>query len=217
MRVPHSKYMTDKISQAVVRRLPKYYRYIVEQERKGIDKISSSQMSRDMGLNASQIRRDFNYFGGFGQQGYGYSVAKLKSEISRILGLNKTYNVIVIGAGKIGQALMGYQSFSTEGFNVIGVFDVMPKLIGSKIEGIEVMPVEKVGIFLSQNTVDIGIICTPKDYAQQTADVLVSHGIKGIWNFAPVDVAVRRGVSVENVHLSESLHVLSYSIHFEES
>lgn len=208
--------MTEKISQAVIRRLPKYYKYIIEQEKKGVDKISSSQMSRDMGLNASQIRRDFNYFGGFGQQGYGYSVQKLKSEISKILGLNRTYNVIVIGAGKIGQALIGYENFLNEGFSVVGVFDNSSKVVGNVIEGKKVLAMEEIGKFLKNNTVDIGIICTPKDYAQQTADYLVSHGIKGIWNYAPVDVSVRKGVCVENIHLSESLHVLSYQMSLEE-
>jgi redox-sensing transcriptional repressor len=126
--------MSEKIPQAVIRRLPRYYRYLEEMLAKGEDKISSSKMSADMGLNASQIRRDLNCFGGFGQQGYGYSVAKLKSEIAHILGLDRTYKVIVVGAGRIGQALMGYTNFIKEGFNIIDIFDADPSKVGMTVE-----------------------------------------------------------------------------------
>lgn len=204
--------MSEKISPAVIRRLPKYYRYLEELESKKIDKISSSQMSIEMGLNASQIRRDLNCFGGFGQQGYGYSVEKLKKEIARILGLDQRYNVIVIGAGRIGQALMGYKNFMLEGFNVVDIFDNDPAKVGTEVLGREVMDVARLAPYLEEKNIDIAIICTPKEYAQQSADLLVSFGIKAIWNFAPTDVAVRRGVAVENVHLSDSLYVLSYKL-----
>lgn len=204
--------MSEKISPAVIRRLPKYYRYLEELEGKGMDKISSSQMSLEMGLNASQIRRDLNCFGGFGQQGYGYSVEKLKREISRILGLDQRYNVIIVGAGRIGQALMGYKNFMLEGFNVVDIFDNDPKKVGTEIEGRGVQSIAALDEYLKKTGIDIAIICTPKEYAQQSADLLVSFGIKAIWNFAPADVAVRRGVAVENVHLSDSLYVLSYKL-----
>lgn len=204
--------MSDKISPAVIRRLPKYYRYLEELESKGMDKISSSQMSIEMGLNASQIRRDLNCFGGFGQQGYGYSVEKLKREIARILGLDHRYNVIIVGAGRIGQALMGYKNFMLEGFNVVDIFDNDPKKIGTETLGREVQSIASLDTYLKKTNIDIAIICTPKEYAQQSADLLVSFGIKAIWNFAPADVAVRRGVAVENVHLSDSLYVLSYKL-----
>ena len=204
--------MSEKISPAVIRRLPRYYRYLEELEGKGMDKISSSQMSLDMGLNASQIRRDLNCFGGFGQQGYGYSVHKLKKEIARILGLDKRYNVIIVGAGRIGQALMGYKNFMLEGFNVIDIFDNDPSKIGTDIQGRKVQSIAGLDAYLKDGDIDIAIICTPKEYAQQSADLLVSFGIKAIWNFAPTDVAVRRGVAVENVHLSDSLYVLSYKL-----
>lgn len=204
--------MSEKISPAVIRRLPKYYRYLEDLEGKGIDKISSSQMSLEMGLNASQIRRDLNCFGGFGQQGYGYSVGKLKKEIARILGLDQRYNVIIIGAGRIGQALMGYKNFMLEGFNVVDIFDNDPVKVGAEVLGREVQNISTLASYLKDKNIDIAIICTPKEYAQQSADLLVSFGIKAIWNFAPTDVAVRRGVAVENVHLSDSLYVLSYKL-----
>ena len=204
--------MSEKISPAVIRRLPRYYRYLEELEGKGIDKISSSQMSIEMSLNASQIRRDLNCFGGFGQQGYGYSVGKLKKEIARILELDKRYNVIIVGAGRIGQALLGYKNFMLEGFNIVDIFDSDPSKVGAFIEGRIVQNVANMETYLKDKTIDIAIICTPKEYAQQSADLLVSFGIKAIWNFAPTDVAVRRGVAVENVHLSDSLYVLSYKL-----
>ncbi len=204
--------MNEKISQAVIRRLPKYYRYLEEMEAKGIDKLSSSQMSSDMRLNASQIRRDFNCFGGFGQQGYGYSVTKLKAEIARILGLDKRYNVIIVGAGRIGQALLGYKKFMMEGFNIVDIFDNDASKVGMCVDSSKVLSMDELDSYMSQHEIDMAMICTPKEGAQQTADRLVSCGIKAIWNFAPVDVAVRRGVAVENVHLSDSLYVLSYKI-----
>ena len=204
--------MSEKISPAVIRRLPKYYRYLEEVEATGTDKLSSLQMSQDMGVNASQIRRDLNCFGGFGQQGYGYSVSKLKKEIAHILGLDKTYNLIILGAGRIGQALLGYRSFEREGFNIVGIFDSDASKIGENLEGKTVMPTGDIASFLKKNDIDIAIICTPKEVAQKAADHLVSCGVKAIWNFAPVDVAVRRGVVVENVHLSDSLYVLSYRL-----
>jgi len=204
--------MSEKISSAVIRRLPKYYRYLEDLQSKGIDKISSSKMSSDMGLNASQIRRDLNCFGGFGQQGYGYSVIKLKKEITHILGLDKRYNVIIVGAGRIGHALLGYRNFSLEGFNIMDVFDNSPQRIGETMEDKTVRSIDELGGYLEENHVDIAVICTPKEAAQKSADMLVSLGIKAIWNFAPVDVEVRRGVVVENVHLSDSLYVLSYQL-----
>ena len=140
--------MSEKISPAVIRRLPRYYRYLEELEGKGMDKISSSQMSLEMGLNASQIRRDLNCFGGFGQQGYGYSVQKLKKEIARILGLDKRYNVIIVGAGRIGQALMGYKNFMLEGFNVIDIFDNDPSKIGTDIQGRKVQSIAGLDTYL---------------------------------------------------------------------
>jgi redox-sensing transcriptional repressor len=204
--------MSDKIPQAVIRRLPKYYRYLEEVQARGEDKISSHKMSSEMGLNASQIRRDLNCFGGFGQQGYGYSVAKLKGEIAHILGLDRTYKVIIVGAGRIGQALMGYTNFIKEGFNIVDIFDADPNKVGMTVEYKSVRHTSDLQEYLSRHAVDIAFICTPKESAQAIADQLVSLGLRAVWNFAPVDVCVRKGVSVENVHLSDSLYVLAYSL-----
>lgn len=204
--------MEAKISQAVIRRLPKYYRYLEETEQQGIDKVSSSRMSREMGLNASQIRRDLNCFGGFGQQGYGYSVSKLKKEISHILGLDKRYRVIIIGAGRIGQALLGYKSFMLEGFDIVDIFDRDLSKVGDEIEGHIIRDMAELSLYVKKNKIDIAIICTPKEAAQKVADRVVSYGIRAIWNFAPIDVDVRKGVAVENIHLSDSLYVLSYKL-----
>ncbi len=204
--------MSEKISQAVIRRLPRYYRYLEEVEAKGVDKISSSRMSTEMGLNASQIRRDLNCFGGFGQQGYGYSVGKLKKEMAHILGLDKRYKVIIIGAGRIGHALLGYKGFMLEGFDVTDIFDADKGKIGTDIEGKKVLDINGLDRYLQENAIDLAMICTPKEHAQSIADRLVSLGIRGIWNFAPTDVDVRRGVAVENVHLSDSLYVLAYKL-----
>lgn len=200
----------NRISDAVIHRLPKYYRYLSELEAAGIERVSSSRMSHDMSLNASQIRRDLNCFGGFGQQGYGYQVNRLKQEIMKILGIGSTYRAVVVGAGNIGQALLKYRHFADEGYDIIAVFDVDANQIGKDVGGITIRPMNELDDFVKENNVDIGIITVPKNFAQKTADMLVSLGVKGVWNFAPVDVEVRRGVSVENVHLSDSLYILSY-------
>lgn len=200
----------NRISDAVIHRLPRYYRYLAELEAAGIERVSSSRMSDDMGLNASQIRRDLNCFGGFGQQGYGYQVIRLRQEIMRILGIGVKYKAVVVGAGNIGQALLKYRHFSDEGYHIAAVFDADPHLVGSDVGGVSVMPMSALPGFFADHVVDIGIIAAPKKYAQKIADELVSLGVRGIWNFAPVDVQARRGVSVENVHLSDSLYILSY-------
>lgn len=200
----------SRISDAVVRRLPKYYRYLSELEAAGIERVSSSRMSTDMNLNASQIRRDLNCFGGFGQQGYGYQVSRLKQEIMKILGIGSSYKAVIVGAGNIGQALLKYRHFDEEGYHIVAVFDAEPTLIGRDVGSLTVHPMSDLADFMRQNVVDIGIIAVPKNYAQQLADDLVSMGVRGIWNFAPVDVEARKGISVENVHLSDSLYILSY-------
>ncbi len=200
----------NRISDAVIHRLPKYYRYLSELEAAGIERVSSSRMSHDMNLNASQIRRDLNCFGGFGQQGYGYQVGRLRQEIMKILSIGSAYKAVIVGAGNIGQALLKYRHFADEGYDVIAVFDADSHLVGRDVGGKLIRPMKELADFVKENNVDIGIITVPKSVAQKTADTLVSLGVKGIWNFAPVDVEVRRGVSVENVHLSDSLYILSY-------
>ena len=199
-----------KISNVVIKRLPRYRRYLKELQRKGISKISSNEFSRLIGYTASQIRQDLNNFGGFGQQGYGYNVDSLYKEISAILGLDQEYKMVIVGVGNLGQAIANYTYYYKAGFVVHGLFDVNPRLIGLKINDIDVMDYENLVEYVEENNIDIGIICTTKDNAQEVADKLCFAGVKGIWNFAPIDLEVPDHVAVENVHLSDSLHSLAY-------
>ncbi len=204
------------ISIAVVRRLPKYHRYLKDLLDKEVYRISSKELSEIIGFTASQIRQDLNNFGGFGQQGYGYNVEDLFEEIGKILGLDKAYNAVIIGAGNMGQALANYPWFSNEGFKILAMFDANPKLIGTKIRDLEVLDVQGLGDYIAKNNVKIVIIATPKEVAQGVADQVSTAGIKGIWNFAPVDLNVPKSIIVENAHLSDSLFVLSYMINEPE-
>ena len=199
-----------KISNAVIKRLPRYRRYLIELKKKGVEKISSKEFSSLIGYTASQIRQDLNNFGGFGQQGYGYSVEGLYDEISAILGLDKEHGMIIVGAGNLGQAIAKYTHIQKSGFVVKGVFDVSPELIGKKIGELEIMDYENIVEFVEENQICIGIICVGQDSAQEIADRLSFAGVKGIWNFAPVDIEVPKHVALENVHLSDSLHSLAY-------
>lgn len=205
--------MADKeISQAVISRLPRYFRYLGELKDQGVERISSQELSGLMNVTASQIRQDFNNFGGFGQQGYGYNVEYLYTEIGKILGLDKTHHLIFVGAGNLGQALANYMNFERRGFIFTGIFDVNPILYGKKIRGIEVRPMEEMADFVRRNNVDIAVLTIPKSEAIEVARQLTKGGIKAIWNFAHVDLEVPEGVQVENVHLSDSLMKLSYMI-----
>jgi redox-sensing transcriptional repressor len=197
------------ISMAVIRRLHKYHRYLRELLTNDVDRISSKELGEKIGFTASQIRQDLNCFGDFGQQGYGYNVKELLNEISGILGLSKEYNMIIIGAGNIGQAIANYTRFEKLSFNLVGIFDVNPKLIGLRIRDVEVIDIDKLADFLKDTPVDIGVIAVSKNNAQAVSEVIVANGVKGIWNFAPVDLEVPEEVIVENVHLSESLLTLS--------
>ena len=201
-----------KISQAVIRRMPRYRRYLRDLQKKNINKISSSQFSKLIGQTASQIRQDFNHFGGFGQQGYGYNVGELHHEVSMILGLDKKYKMVVVGAGNLGHAIINYTNYSQTGFTVDGIFETNPKLIGTKVNDVEILDFAELEKYVSENKIDIGIICTSKESAQSVADKLIVAGIKGIWNFAPVDLVASESVVLENVHLSDSLYFLSYHI-----
>ncbi len=201
-----------KISSAVVNRLPRYYRYLGELLESGTDRISSKELSEKMNITASQIRQDLNNFGGFGQQGYGYNVEYLYNEIKKILGIDKPYNIIVVGGGNIGQALVNYTNFEKRGFIIKAVFDINPRLIGMTIRGVEVRDVDKMEEFIKNNNIDVAILTLPKAQAVETANNLAEWGIKGIWNFSPVDLDVPKGVSVENVHLTDSLMTLIYKI-----
>ena len=197
------------ISMAVIRRLPKYHRYLKELLTNDVDRISSKELGERIGFTASQIRQDLNCFGDFGQQGYGYNVKELLNEISGILGLSKEYKMIIIGAGNIGQAIANHTRFQRLDFNLAGIFDVNPKLIGLKIRDVEVIDIDELVSFLKVTPVDIGVICVTKNNAQTVTDLMVENGVKGIWNFAPVDLEVPEEIIVENVHLSESLLTLS--------
>lgn len=201
-----------EISQAVVGRLPRYFRYLGELKDDGVERISSQELSELMKVTASQIRQDFNNFGGFGQQGYGYNVEFLYKEIGKILGLDNKHNFIIIGAGNLGRALGNYMNFERRGFIFKGMFDKNPELIGSDVRGIKVMPMEEMERFVRENDIDIAILTIPKTSAVEVADRLVQNGIRAIWNFAHVDLNVPDGIQVENVHLSDSLMKLSYNI-----
>ena len=205
--------MDDKvISQAVIGRLPRYYRYLGDLKDNGIERISSQDLSKLMKVTASQIRQDFNNFGGFGQQGYGYNVEYLYNEIAKILGLNEKHNLIIVGAGNLGQAIANYMNFERRGFIVKGIFDINPQLHGKVLRGVPVQPVEQIEEFVKENDIDIAVLTMPKDGAVKTAEVLVKCNIKAIWNFAHVDLNVPDSIVVENVHLSDSLMKLSYGI-----
>ena len=200
----------DKISPAVIRRLPKYYRYLGELNKMGLNKTSSRELSEMTGFSASQIRQDLNNFGGFGQQGFGYDVENLRNEIARILGLDKKYKIIIIGAGNIGQAIANYTGFYEADYEVVALFDKNPKLIGMSMRNALIKDIDELEEFLKAENIDIAVICTPKSVSQQVAEQLVQCGIKAIWNFAPKDLRMPDDVHVENVHLNESLFSLTY-------
>ncbi len=200
------------ISKAVIRRLPRYYRYLGDLMEQKVERISSRELSRMMKVTASQIRQDLNNFGGFGQQGYGYNVKYLYQEIGKILGLNRTYNLIIIGSGHLGSALANYVKFEKRGFRVIGMFDSNPDLAGKVVRGLPIRPMTTLEEFLREEHVDIATLTLPKEGAEAVAKTLVSCGIKAIWNFAHTDLDLPPDVIVENVHLSESLMQLSYSM-----
>lgn len=205
--------MQKEISQAVIRRMPRYYRYLGELLDDGVERISSNELSVRMKVTASQIRQDLNNFGGFGQQGYGYNVQYLYEEIGKILGLDRQHNIIVVGAGNMGQALANYVKFEKLGFVIIGLFDVNPALKGTLVRGIEVRMLDELADFVKDHKVDIATLTMPKEAADSVADLVVSLGIHAIWNFAHVDLQVLdENVVVENVHLSDSLMQLSYNI-----
>ena len=205
--------LEKSISRAVIKRLPRYYRYLGDLLQQGVDKISSKALSEIMHVTASQIRQDLNNFGGFGQQGYGYNVEYLFNEIGKILGLNEKHNVIIIGAGNLGRAIANYTDFEKRGFVIKGIFDTNPELIGEKVNGLEIMDFNDIDKFLKENDkVQIATITVPRDKAIEVASKLVTLGIEAIWNFAPIDLHLSSNVIVENVHLTASLMQLSYKL-----
>ncbi len=200
------------VSAVVIRRLPRYYRYLGELLSDGVARISSKELSDRMHVTASQIRQDLNCFGGFGQQGYGYNVEYLHSEIGKILGISGGKKMIIVGAGNLGRAIAGYGSFRKRGFTLEGIFDISDEIIGKEIAGITVKHTDEIDAFVRDGGIDIAVLTIPKAYAQETADKLVSAGIKGIWNFTHRDINIPEEVAIENVHMSDSLMTLSCKI-----
>lgn len=203
---------TKKISSAVIRRLPRYYRYLGELIESGVQRISSKELSVKMKVTASQIRQDLNNFGGFGQQGYGYNVKYLYDEIGKILGIDRTHNMIIIGAGNLGQAIVNYEDFEKRGFLIKGVFDNNPALKGSAVRGIPIRMMDEIQSFIRNNEIEIAALTIPKKAAREVGRMVTQAGVKAVWNFAHTDLNLPEEVIVENVHLSESLMRLSYTI-----
>lgn len=204
----------QNISLSVIKRLPKYYRYLESINEKGIIRVSSKELSEITGLTASQIRQDLNHFGCFGQQGYGYNVSELIEELSKIIGVDKIYSMILIGYGNIGHALYKYKSFRDLGYEFKAVFDKEAKNLETC--DVEVKDIEELEAYLKENPIDIGIIATPKNVSQEICDKLCEGGVRGIWNFSPVDLKVKNGVVIESVHLDESLFTLTYFMNSPE-
>jgi redox-sensing transcriptional repressor len=202
----------SKVSEAVIKRLPRYYRYLGDLVKMGISRVSSKDLSARMGITSSQVRQDFFCFGGFGLQGYGYDVEYLHSEIGKILGLENTFNMAIIGVGHIGQALANFPTFEKKGFKLVGLFDVNPALVGQKIRDIEIQNFDSITEFAKHTPIDIAIICVPGMHAREVANTVIDIGVKGIWNFAPIEFHGPDDVIVENIHLSDSLMVLGYKI-----
>lgn len=203
---------SKKISETVIRRLPVYYRYLEEESERGQVRISSKGLSEKTGFTASQIRQDLNNFGGFGQQGYGYNVESLKDEIAKIIGINKIRKAVVIGSGSLGCAIAKYKGFKNSGLEVKSLFDTNEEKIGTSIEGVAIRDMSELKDFVTKNKIDVGIIATPAASAQDITDTLVELGVKGIWNFAPLDLEVPEDVILESVRLNDSLLTLFYYI-----
>ena len=202
-----------QVSIPVIKRLPRYHRYLEELKNLGVVRISSKELSARMGLTASQIRQDLNCFGGFGQQGYGYNIEQLYNEIGAILGLNNKSKAIMIGAGNLGHAIATHIHFENRGFDLVGIFDNNPAVIGTKVGGKTVMSSDDLEEFCIKENPIIAILCIPAEYAAENADKLVSLGIRGFWNFTQYDLVHRyENVAVENVHLGDSLMTLCYQV-----
>ncbi len=204
--------MAGYVSEAVIRRLPGYYRYLRTLEAEGVKQISSQGLGERMKLTASQIRQDINCFGGFGRQGYGYNVAELREHIGKILGVDRVHKMIILGAGNIGRAVALSDSFPASGFQTLAIFDADPKKIGTNIGAIPVQDVETLAGFLANHEVDIAVLAVPLETSQQVTDCLVENGVSAIWNFAPVDLKLPEKVTVVNVHLEEGLEILSFKM-----
>ncbi len=203
----------ENISMSVVRRLPRYHRFLTELEKKGTTRISSKELSEKMGLTASQIRQDFNCFGGFGQQGYGYNVPQLRMEIGNILGLQNKFKCILIGAGNLGRAIMGHMPFEELGFQLIGAFDNSPKVIGSVISGCKISDYRDIRKFYAEKSPIMAILCVPRDAVEKISDELYEIGIRSFWSFSHYDISLKHpDAIVENVHMNDSMMTLCYKL-----
>ncbi len=201
------------ISNAVIRRLPRYFRYLRELIRQGSMRISSRELSEKMNVTASQIRQDLNCFGGFGQQGYGYNVKYLYNEISHILGVDRQFNAIIVGLGNLGQALCSNSLFEKRGVNILGLFDIREDIIGTELGGLTVMNADRMPQFCKANNIDIAVLTIPKSAANETALILSQAGVRGIWNFSNAEITLPdKNTVMENVHLGDSLMALCYEL-----
>ena len=204
--------MSGYISEAVIRRMPGYYRHLRELEAAGVEQISSQELGERMQLTPSQIRQDIKCFGGYGRQGYGYKISELKGHIGKILGLNAPHSMIIIGAGNIGNAVAQYPTFSREGFKTVAMFDVDADKVDSMLGTVPVYSMDKLEQFLTDCPVDIAVLALPAKYAQETLNRIIACGVRGVWNFAPTDLVHDDSVTVVNVHMSDTLHILSYKM-----
>lgn len=203
----------EGVSISVIRRLPRYHRFLNDLLVRGIHRISSRELAELMSLTASQIRQDLNCFGGFGQQGYGYNVDALYEEISKILGLDKGLKIILLGAGNLGMALVKHLDFEAKGFQLMGIFDANPNLVGQKVRGIEIQDESKLEEFCKRNVPDVAILCLPRDVVESVGEKLIGYGIRGFWNFSHYDLSVKhKDIAVQNVHLGDSLMTLCYQV-----
>lgn len=211
-----AKQGNTKVSDIVIRRLPKYHRYLTDLLDKGVDRISSQELSGLTGFTASQIRQDLNNFGGFGQQGYGYNVKALRTEISKILGIDQVYKAVVVGAGRLGSVISTYEGFKESGFKIMAMFDKNEEKIGKVKDNLEIYDIDDLEDYVRDHQIDVGIITVPKEGSQKIADTFVKAGIKGIWNFAPTDLVVPDHVVLESVRLNDSLLTLSYYLSMDK-
>ncbi|NLJ81378.1 MAG: redox-sensing transcriptional repressor Rex [Firmicutes bacterium] len=200
------------IPKGVVARLPIYFRHLTELQKLGTERLSSAQLGEDLDLTAAQIRSDLSYFGSFGQQGYGYNVSELLKQVQNIIGLDRTYSMVLVGAGNLGKAIGGYEAFREKGFQIKAIFDVDPLLIGNYHTGVIIKPFSELPDYLQKNKTDIGIIATPKEASQEVCQVLAAGGVSSIWNFSPAQLTVPDGVLIEHIHLTDSLLRLVFRI-----
>lgn len=203
----------DKISMSVIRRLPRYYRFLLELKSNGTVRVSSRELAEKMGASASQIRQDLNCFGGFGQQGYGYDVSKLFDEISTILGLNNRYNAVLLGVGNLGRAVINHVAFESRGFNLTAVFDKNPNLIGTMVKDMTIADIATLEDYCKGNKIDAAFLCLPRDSVEPLGEILYKNGVRYFWNFSHFDLTMKYAdVIMENVHLNDSLMTLCYRI-----